>query len=161
LTSRLYRAQRRLNTILHWIAGLTMVLLLFWTVGDILGRTLFSQPFRGTVELTELAVVILVYLGLARAENDDAHISADLLFVRMNPKTQRFVRVFAAAVSFAVISVMSWRLLVFAGQMDAGGYTTGVLRIPLYPVALLGVAGSAAFALAVLANLAGYIRAGE
>jgi TRAP-type C4-dicarboxylate transport system permease small subunit len=147
-------AQRSLNRWLHVVAGITLAALLFWTVADIVGRTFFAQPLPGTVELTELAVVVLVYLGLPRAENEGAHISADLLYVRLLPRSQAAMRVFAGAVSLVVIAVMTWRLFLFARQMDAGGYTTGVLGIPLFPVAMLGVVGSTAFTVAIAATLA-------
>lgn len=150
---------RWVNQVLHTLAGVTLVTLLGWTVVDIAGRSAFSQPLRGTVEVTELAVVVLVYLGLARTESDDAHITVDLLFIRFGRRGQLVLRAFAGAVGAAVISVMTWRLWVFAQQLDAGGYETGVLRIPLYPAALLGVAGAAAFGLAVLANLLVVVRA--
>lgn len=153
------RALRRVNGVLHTLAGVTMVLLLLWTVGDIIGRTFFSRPFPGTVELTELAVVVLVYLGLARAENDDAHIAVDLLYVRLGARAQLAVRVVAGLLSFLVVAVMTWRLALFAGQLEAGGFTTGVLRIPLYPVAIVGVVGATAFALAILSNVAVSMRA--
>jgi TRAP-type transport system small permease protein len=156
---RFTRGLARVNAVLHVVAGATMVGLLFWTVGDIIGRAFFSRPFRGTVELTELAVVMLVYLGLARAENQDGHIAVDLLYVRLGPRTQLALRAFAGLVSFSIISVMTWRLYLFAGQLDVGNYTTGVLRLPLYPVAVLGVIGATAFALAVLANLYVALRA--
>jgi TRAP-type C4-dicarboxylate transport system permease small subunit len=152
-------ALRRLNRILQTAAGATLALLLVWTVGDIASRTLFSRPFPGTIELTELGVVVLVYLGLARAENQDAHISVDLLFVQLGKTAQLAMRIFAGTVSFGVISLLTWRLFVFAGELDAGGYTTGVLRIPLYPAALLGVTGSAAFAVAALGNVVVSTRA--
>jgi TRAP-type C4-dicarboxylate transport system permease small subunit len=147
------RALGRANRVLEAAAGVTMVLLLFWTVGDIISRTFFSWPFSGTVELTELAVVVLVYLGLARAENQDAHISVDLIFVRVGETAQLAMRVFAGTVSFVVITALTWRLLVFSGELDAGGHTTGVLRIPLHPVAMAGVVGSVAFGLAALSNV--------
>lgn len=156
---RVDRALRRVNGVLHTAAGVTMVLLLLWTVGDIIGRTFFSRPFPGTVELTELAVVVLVYLGLARAENDDAHITVDLLFVRLGERARLVVRVVAGLVSAGVVALLTWRLFVFAGQLQAGGFTTGVLRIPLYPVALIGVIGATAFGLAILANVAVSARA--
>jgi TRAP-type C4-dicarboxylate transport system permease small subunit len=149
---------RRVNAFLHGTAGVTLALLMLYTVGDILGRTFFSRPFPGTVELTELAVVVLVYLGLARAEDDDAHIAVDLLYVRLGERGQLLMRAFAGAATALVIAVMTWRLIVFAQQMHSGNYTTGVLRIPLYPVVLLGVFGSAAFALAALNNLTGTLR---
>ena len=150
---RIDRTLARINVVLQAAAGVTLALLLVWTVGDIVSRTFFSRPFAGTVELTELAVVVLVYLGLARAENQDAHITVDLVFVRLGKTARLGMRVFAGAVSFLVIAVLTWRLLVFAGELDSGGYTTGVLRLPLYPVALAGVVGCVAFALAVLGNV--------
>jgi TRAP-type transport system small permease protein len=156
---RLVRALGSLSTVLHVTAGATIVLLLLWTVGDIVGRAFFGQPFRGTVELTEVAVVALVYLGLARAERDDAHISVDLLFVRLGRRGRLVLRVVAGTIGFGVVAVLTWRLYLFAGQLDAGGYTTGVLRIPLYPVALAGVVGATAYALAILGNLVVSVRA--
>jgi TRAP-type transport system small permease protein len=150
---------RRINHVLHALAGITLVLLLAWTVADIVGRSAFSRPMRGTVELTELAVVVLVYLGLAHTESDDGHITVDLLFVRLKERGQLVLRAIAGCIGVIVIAAMTWRLYVFAGQLDAGNYTTGVLRIPLYPVAILGVVGAAAFGLAVLANLAVVVRA--
>lgn len=156
---RFTAALRRVSTAMHLFAGATLVILLLWTVGDIVGRSFFSSPFRGTVELTEIAVVVLVYLGLAYAEFKDSHITVDLLFVRLGPRSQLAVRTFAGFVTIAVIALLTWRLFLFAGQLERGGYTTGVLRVPLYPVAYLGVLGSIAFGLAVLSNLIIAIRA--
>lgn len=153
------RALRRVNAWLHGFAGLTMVLLMFWTVADIASRALFSSPFRGTVELTELAVVVLVYLGLARAENQDAHIAVNLLFVRLGERAQLATRAFAGIVTVLVVALMTWRMYIFAGQLDSGGHTTGVLGAPLYPVAMAAVAGSAAFGLAALSNVIVCVRA--
>jgi TRAP-type C4-dicarboxylate transport system permease small subunit len=144
---------RRVDAGLHVLAGVTMVALLLWTVVDIVGRAFFDRPLRGTIELTELAVVILVYLGLARTEDRDKHISVDLLYGSLSVGAQLALRVFAGVVAFVVITTMTWRLWIFAGQLDAGGFETGALRLPLYPVALLGVLGSAAFALAIASNL--------
>lgn len=156
---RFGRGLARVNSVLHVAAGLTMVALLGWTVTDIVGRAFFGRPLRGTVELTELAVVMLVYLGLARVESQDAHISVDLLYVRLGRRAQLALRVLAGVLSLLIVAAMTWRLYVYAGQLEAGGYTTGILRVPLYPVALLGVAGAAAFGLSILANLVLVVRA--
>lgn len=149
---RLVRWLRVVHLPLHIGAGVTMLGLLAWTVVDIVGRTFFNSPMRGTVELTEVAVVVIVYLGLSHAESRDAHITVDLLYVRLGARAQLALRVFAGIVGLVVIGVMTWRLYLFAGQLDAGGYTTGILRLPLYPVALLAVLGATAYGLAVLAN---------
>lgn len=152
-------ALRRVSFVLHLFAGATLVALLLWTVVDIVGRAFFSSPLRGTVELTELAVVVLVYLGLAHAELSDSHITVDLVFVRLGRRTQLIVRALAGLLTIAVIAVLTWRLFLFTGQLRAGGYTTGVLRVALHPVGYLAVAGSTAFGLAVLSNLIIALRA--
>lgn len=150
---------RVVNQVLHTLAGLTLVGLLAWTAVDIVGRSAFSSPLRGTIELTELAVVVLVYLGLARTETDDAHITVDLLFVRFKRRGQLVLRAVAGAIGVAVIAVMTWRLYQFTGHLQAGGYETSRLRVPLWPVAVLGVVGATAFGLSVLANLLVVLRA--
>jgi TRAP-type transport system small permease protein len=142
------------HTPLHVAAGVTMLALLAWTIADIVGRTFFTSPMRGTVELTELAVVVLVYLGLSYAESRDRHIAVDLLYVRLPVRARLAMRVFAGLFGVVVIAVMTWRLFLYAGQLDAGGYTTGILRIPLYPVALVAVLGAAVFLVAIIANTA-------
>jgi TRAP-type transport system small permease protein len=149
---RLTHVLRRVNTVLHFVAGAVMVALLLWTVGDIIGRSYFGQPFRGTVEMTELAVVVIVYLGLAHTEDRDRHVTVDLLYVHLGRAGQLALRIFAGVVAFAVIGLMTWRLWVYAEQLDTGGLTTGILRIPLYPVGLLAVIGSAALGLAILSK---------
>jgi TRAP-type transport system small permease protein len=155
---RIVRAIRRANAVLHHAAGATMLALLLWTVIDIVGRSVFGSPMRGTVELTELAVVVLVYLGLGHVEHRDAHISVDLLFVRLGTRGQLVMRVVASSISLAVVALLTWRLYLFAGQLQAGGYTTGVLRVPLHPVAIVGVVGAAGFFLAILTNLVLVLR---
>lgn len=150
----LVRWLRFVHTPLHVAAGVTMLALLAWTVADIVGRSFFNHPVRGTIELTELAVVVIVYLGLSYAESRDSHIAVDLLYLRLGARARLALRVFAGLVGLLVVSVMTWRLYLYAGQLGAGGYTTGTLRVPLYPVALLAVLGAGMFGLAILVNTA-------
>jgi TRAP-type transport system small permease protein len=146
---RLSRVQRRVNSALHLAGGLVMLALLLWTAGDIIGRS-FGNPFRGTVELTEIAVVMLVYLGLAHTEDADRHVTVDLLYIRMGRTGKLVLRMFGGVVALAVMGAMTWRLWVYAQSLDAGGYTTGILHVPLFPVAVVTVVGCAAFTLAIL-----------
>jgi TRAP-type C4-dicarboxylate transport system permease small subunit len=51
-----------------------LVVLMILTVADIFMRYCFSKPINGSVEITEYAMVILVYSGLAWCE-----VSGDIL----------------------------------------------------------------------------------
>lgn len=156
---RLARWLRLVHTPLRIAAGAVLLVLLAWTVVDIVARSVFNNPLTGTVELTKLAMVPMVYLGLSYVESRDGHIAVDLLYLRLPVRARLALRVFAGLVSLAVIAFMTWQLHAYAGTLEANHNNSGVLRIPLYPAALLATLGAAIFGLAVLLNTAVSIRA--
>jgi len=71
---------------LAWGAGLLrafaaacLVLMMLATVADIIGRHLFSAPIPGTVDIVELMLVYLVFLGIPLAFVAGEHIVVDVL----------------------------------------------------------------------------------
>lgn len=65
--------------LLRGLAALCLVLMMLATVVDILGRHLFSAPISGTVDMVELALVYLVFLGIPLAFVAGEHIVVDVL----------------------------------------------------------------------------------
>jgi len=151
----------RLNYLFSRIGILVMMFLTFITVIDISGRYLFNKPLPGTIELTELALVVIVYLTLGYTEHFGEHIVIDTVYKAM-PKGVRYVLfIIASIISFASILLMSWQLYVYAGRMLSGGYKTGVLGIPYYPVVIIASIGSLSFGLAIISNMVKFIKKGE
>lgn len=132
-----------------------MIALMLVTVRDILGRWLFGSPFPGTVELTQLAMVAILYLGLAYAQHEGDHISVDILYLRLGRRWRAAFDLVAAVLSLAVLLLLAWRLFEFSKVLRGGGYTTGVLHIPQYPFAFVAIVGVAAFFLAVVVTSRG------
>jgi TRAP-type C4-dicarboxylate transport system permease small subunit len=130
-----------------------MLALMILTVIDVAGRYLFNKPIRGTYELTEFALVLIVFLALGYAQHNEDHVVIDLLYTRFPKAVQRVAYLFSTLLSLAVISLMAWRLYLYSGRMVAGNYTTAVLRIPLYPLVLVAAFGTACFILAILSGL--------
>jgi len=152
------RAIRAVNTSLHYLAGALIVGVVAITVYNVLGRWLFDAPLRGVVELTELAMVGIVYLGLARAQQQDGHITVDLLYQRLGQRWRAALDAFAAVVGVVVVALIAWRLYVYAGVLEAGGRTTASRRIPLYPFAYLAIVGLAAYVLALATSFVRSLR---
>ena len=80
---------RGFNTITHYLAGAGLMALLFLTVTDILGRSFFSRPVPGTVELTSMMLVFVVFLAVAHSEDMGDHITIDLIYERVGPRFAR------------------------------------------------------------------------
>lgn len=143
------RAIRAVNTALHYVAGALIVGVMAITVYNVVGRWLFNAPLAGTVELTEVAMVGIVYLGLAHAQQRDSHITVDLLHQRLGRRWRAVLDAVAAAVGAVIVALIAWRLYAYAEVLQAGGRTTASRRIPLYLFAYVAIIGLVAYLLAL------------
>jgi len=150
---------RRVNLAMHYVAGATLVALMLLVVADIVGRRFFGRPLRGTVEIVEMAMVLIIYLGLGYAEHEGDHVSLDLVYNRLGARTRSALSVITGVFGLGVMGLVAWQLWEFAGVLRAGQYTTGVLRIPQAPIAIVAVAGAGLFILAMATNVVAAIRA--
>ncbi len=142
------RTWQSLTAAAHWLSGVVVVMLLFWTVVDVVGRRFFSAPLRGTVELTEVAMIFIIFLGLAYAEENDDHVSVDLLYSRLLPKSKFKMLVLSSTISLSLVTLMTYQLYVYSQVLATAGQTTPRRGIPLWPIAAVAVIGSALFSLA-------------
>jgi TRAP-type C4-dicarboxylate transport system permease small subunit len=144
---------------MHYVAGAMLLALMLLTVIDVVGRSFFNTPFGGTVELTEMAMVVIVYLGFGHAQHEDDHVSVDIVYVNLRRRAQLVLTVFNGFFGVFVIGLLTWNLYQFAATLDGGGYTTAVLKIPQGPVALVGVGGAVMFVLALASTAVLALRA--
>jgi len=134
---------------MHYVAGVALVGMLLLTVADITGRSVFNDPVPGTVEVTSLVLVVVVFLGLAHSEDLGDHISVDLLYVRVGDRWKAVLDVFADLISVVVIALMAYQLYVFAWRQQETGAESPVLEWPVWPFVLIAAFGSALFALSI------------
>jgi TRAP-type transport system small permease protein len=144
---------------LHYVSGALIVGLMFMTVANILGRWTMGRPVRGSVELTEIGMVAIVFLGLAYAQVREDHIRVDLVYERMGPRGRRLLGLFAAVVSLITVLALTWRLYDYVRVLEASRRTTSALSIPLFWVGWVAVVGSLIYAVGVLVT--GFRRASD
>ncbi|SHM37434.1 TRAP-type C4-dicarboxylate transport system, small permease component [Caldanaerovirga acetigignens] len=148
----------KLNTILNYIGIAVMLFVMMITVIDISGRYFFNRPLAGTMELTELSLVIIVYLTLGYAEHFHEHVVIDTIYNLMPRNIQKFMYILGSLISLVTAVLLSYYLYLYAGKVVAGGYKTGVLGIRYYPVIYIASAGAACYALAIISNLCEFIK---
>jgi TRAP-type C4-dicarboxylate transport system permease small subunit len=153
------RAATAVDRALHYVAGALIIAVMALTVYNILGRWLFNEPFRGTVELTQLAMLGIVYLGMAYAQDKGNHIAVDLLYNKMPTPVRVAMDWFATLLSLAILAALAWQLYKYSQVLDRGGRVTASRGIPLFPAAYVGIVGIAAFALAFVRSSIDRVRA--
>ena len=62
--NRFARATDSVVTFMAYIASVVLMLLMFITTADVVGRYFFNEPLTGVFDLTHFAVLIMVFFGL-------------------------------------------------------------------------------------------------
>jgi len=130
------------------LGGAALVLLMFYTVLDVTLRYGFNRPFSGSLEFTEFAMTVIVFLGLAYCGWTGGHVAVDILERPLEHPSLRFVPATLTLVSAVLFAVIAWASASEAlGSMQR---VSNMLRWPHFPFQLNVAFGSALFAVVLL-----------
>ena len=144
---------RGFNVATHYVAGAALLGILFLTVADIIGRSAFRRPVPGTVEMTGMILVVVVFMAVAHSEDMGDHITIDLLYERAGKRLRLVLDVFADALTIVVVGLLSYQLYQFTLRNQASGAETPVLDLPVWPFVLVAAVGSAFYLLSSVMRL--------
>jgi TRAP-type transport system small permease protein len=125
--------ERRADAVLGIAASILLFCLMALTFADVVARYLLNRPIRGAFEITELALLVLIFAGLPLVSHADEHVTMDFID-RMLPG--RLVGVWLRvmhAVCAAIMFFLTWQVWIKAGRISSYGDTTDVLRILVGP----------------------------
>ena len=86
--------------------GIVLVALMGYTVLDVILRYGFNKPFSGSLEITEFAMSLIVFFGIAYCGWTGGHVAVDILERPLENPKLRFVPVMLTLVSVSVTIAM-------------------------------------------------------
>jgi TRAP-type transport system small permease protein len=122
-----------LTTLCGLVAAVALFALMLLTLADVSGRKLLSQSVPGSLELTELLMVAVIFAGLPLVSLQGEHIVFDSLDRWLPPAVRRAQQVLVDALCVAALGGLAWLMWAKAGQMASYGDTTAQLLLPLGP----------------------------
>lgn len=137
------RLLRRVAQALTAIAAACLVFLMLMTFFDVVGRYFFNAPVTFTVELTELAMGLVILLGLGMTTLRQEHITVDVVLSIMPAPLARLATIAARLCALIFLAIIAWQLTEQAMQIMADGLVTQVLGTPVFPAAFVMAAGAA------------------
>lgn len=87
---------------------LSFTLMILVSVNIIL-RYLFASPITGTIEMTELLMVPMVFMPLAFAQKSGGHIRADVLYIRIPYPYKGALDIMINVIGFVVCALFVWQ----------------------------------------------------
>ena len=122
--------------------GLLMVL----TVANVILRDLFNAPIKGTPELSEFMMVIVIFLALAWCAVTRKHVMVDLIVSRFPSRVQAIVDSITLFATLGIFVIITWQSFL---ESMAVYDTTSLLRLPHAPFYWIMTVGLAVFCLSI------------
>jgi TRAP-type C4-dicarboxylate transport system permease small subunit len=127
------RLAAAMEPLLGAIAGVLLFGMMTLTFIDVVLRYVFNAPLRGSFEVTELMLVVLIFAALPLVSRREEHVVMDFLDRFLPLRIYRALRAFEHIVSAAVMTGMGCLLWQKATKLAAYGDTSAILRIELAP----------------------------
>lgn len=115
------------------VAALALFAIMGLTLVDVAGRKLFSASVPGSLELTELLMVAVIFAGLPLVSLAGEHVVFDSLDAWLPRHVRRLQQALVDLLCVAALAGMAWLMWEKAGQMASYGDTTSQLKLPLGP----------------------------
>lgn len=145
------------NKWLHWIAMILLLLLMFITVGDIVGRYMAGiipgfGPIPGTYELTELMLAVAVLTAIGHTQMQKGHISIDLVISKFPRRVRTVIDCITNFLSLVIFVLVTWQTIKYAHLLYISNDVSAILRLPMYPFLIVAALGCFTFCLAMLST---------
>jgi len=131
----------KITMLLTWLCGILMVLTILLVVANVLTRTIFTAPIKGTVELVQYSIMAIAVLIMARTCFEDKHIYVTVFTEKVPEKIRAYIYAFGRFVSAVLFGVMAF--LLFKSLAGVSERVSDILHLPvsiMYTIMGLGVA---------------------
>lgn len=140
------------------LAACAILLLMFLGVAQIVLRTVFNAPINGYIDLVQLSMASMAFLGAAYCQRLGAHIRMELLLGRLHGRALWAAEIFSTLVAMAIIGVLVWYTAQHFYRSFTLGDTTIDAEFPVWPSKLLVPAAFTIWFLRLSIQLWGSIR---
>lgn len=135
------RLLRRLCDVNAAIGGLILVAMAGMTVVSVVGRSFFSHPILGDVELVQLGCAVVVASFLPYTQFHRANIIVDFFTTRARARTQRRMDAFGTLLYTGVLVLVAWRVAAGGVAIHEAQETSMLMNLPLWIPYVLMVPG--------------------
>jgi TRAP-type C4-dicarboxylate transport system permease small subunit len=122
-----------LRTLCGLLAALALFAIMALTLVDVSGRKLLESSVPGSLELTELLMVAVIFAGLPLVSLHGEHIVFDSLDRLLPAAVRRVQQALVDLLCVALLLGLAWVMWGKAGQMVEFGDRSSQLMIPLGP----------------------------
>lgn len=140
------------SRVAHSAGASVLVMMMLLITMDVFLRYSFNRPLKGSFELVEFMMAVVICLGMAYTGVQKGHVAVELLVSRFSPRVQALIDSFNWLVSMGLFLLISWKAVAQARVVGLSGLASSVLHVPVFPFLLVLAFGSGFLCLVFLVN---------
>lgn len=153
----LIEAVERFLSRLGMASGFATLLITLVIVVDVTSRALLNAPLHMSTEVSELLMVVLVYLGLAAAQQKRQNFAVDIAIRRLPENLQSLVETLGYVFSLVLVATLAWLSTKQAfSALERGEAGFGIIAFPIWPARFILALGLWLLALQFLCDVLRY-----
>jgi TRAP-type C4-dicarboxylate transport system permease small subunit len=96
------------SRVLTWIGGLALLIMTLWTVTDVVTRYALSKPLKGSIDLVEVTLVLVVFLALPECFLRDEQITVDVVDHMVGPRLVELLKLTGAFATMLFLLILGY-----------------------------------------------------
>ncbi len=149
----------RLESLLTFLGGIVILLLVLLATANILGRWILSMPINGYVDWVEQAMAFFAFLGISYTQRDGGHIRMDILVSHLRGRLLWSVELFSTIITLVITLVLIYGSWLHFYRAWSIGDSSLDINLPTWPAKLVVPVSLTILALRLLLQIWGYLRA--
>jgi TRAP-type C4-dicarboxylate transport system permease small subunit len=122
---------------LSWLSAVPVAWIVILTFADVFGRYVFASPVRGSVEMIEFAMAMVIFTALPLITRQRSHVTVSLIDGMVTGLGRKIKQVVCDAISALALGVLTWRLYLQGKDDLESGSATIVLSLPHAPLSFV------------------------
>lgn len=116
------------------VAAWVILVLMFITSADVIGRYFFNKPIQTVYEVSQNLLLVIVFLSVAYVASVRGHPKVDIATSWLPWKGQIAIDIFGWVLALTMMSLVTWQTGIRAWtSWVVQDYTMGLIDIPLWP----------------------------
>jgi TRAP-type C4-dicarboxylate transport system permease small subunit len=131
LYERYVWALRLIVNALAAVAAMAIVVMIFVTCVDVVGRRL-GYPLKGTYDVVELLSAIMIAGALPYTTAYKGHVAIEFILQKLSRRGRIILDIFVRSASILMFAFLTWRFVQYGGELRASGQVTLTLQWPIF-----------------------------
>lgn len=149
----------KFESLLNFVGGVVIFLLVMLATVNILGRWLFSLPIDGYIDWVEQAMAFIAFLGIAYTKRLGGHIRMDIVVGHLRGRLLWLVELTSVVLMLLVTLVLIYGSYLHFFRAYQIGDSSLDINLPTWPAKLVVPFALTVLALRLLLQIWGYARA--